>query len=180
MTLGKGPDPSPKPSPDPSPKPSPDPTPEPAPEPNEPEKKVEENAGETPQINEENLSINPVEIDKSFVTQGDEPIIPGSAYNFSNIKTIKGFSAQIKKAAVKNAANERIEVYSLRPMCFNKELISAIDESGKTLVYYFTFEGHLYSVTIPAGTDASAVLNKGPMEGPLYIGKILGTTILVK
>lgn len=168
------------PAPKPTPKPTPAPTPAPTPDSDEVEKHVEEKEEDTPQVNEENLSINPVAIDKSLVTKGDEPIIPGNAYNFSSIKTIAGFSAQIKKSAANNTTAKRLEVYSSKPMCFNKDMISAINESGKTLVYYFTFEGHLYSVTVPAGTRASDVLNKGPMEGPLYIGKILGTTRLIK
>lgn len=152
----------------------------PEPEPNEVDPKAEEKEEESSQVNEENISVNPVVIDKSFVSQGDEPVIPGSAYNFSNIKTMKGFATQVTKIAAKNTAAKSIEVYSSKPMCFNRELLTSINGTGKSFVYYFTHKGHLYSVTVPAGADPSAILNKGQLEGPLYIGKVLGTTRLIK
>ena len=48
------------------------------------------------------------------------------------------------------------------------------------VVYYFVHEGYLYSVTFPKGTNIELILEEGGCSGALYIGKVLGTTKVIK
>ena len=47
-------------------------------------------------------------------------------------------------------------------------------------VYYFTYKGHLYSVTVPAEADVDAIFKNNKYADPLYLGYILGTSKLIK
>lgn len=56
----------------------------------------------------------------------------------------------------------------------------AVSNSKVDVVYMFMHEGHLYKVTIPAGTDVTKIIEKNGYSGPLYIGARLGTSQLIK
>ncbi|MCQ2499010.1 MAG: hypothetical protein MJ133_08495 [Lachnospiraceae bacterium] len=83
-------------------------------------------------------------------------------------------------ASAKYSTYTLVSLYTEKPFCFNKSILNAMKNSNKSFVYYFMYKGHLYSVTIPAGTDASKVLEKNGYTGPFYVGKILGTTKFIK
>ena len=98
-------------------------------------------------------------------------------YNISSVTTIPGFVAAVNKIA--NASPVSVmSVYSSEPMALNAAVISAITNTGKTFVYTFTYKGHIYKVTIPAGAKIST--NGQHFMGPLAVGAQLGTTQIVK
>lgn len=80
----------------------------------------------------------------------------------------------------KNPEAKSVSIFTGKAFTFNKNIVEAINKGGKEVVYYFKHAGHLYSVTVPANVDATKVLEKGGHAGPLYVGKVLGTTRLVK
>lgn len=128
------------------------------------------------------MAVSPVTIDTTQYGKGEESVVPGTSYNLSKFITTKGIVKGIKTAvaAANNNKKDVAEIYTGKPFCFNKEIIKAIQEGNKTVVYYFQYKGHVYSVTIPATVDASKVLEKAGFAGPLYVGQQLGTTKLVK
>jgi len=131
---------------------------------------------------EKTLPISPVTIDTTQFKQADAAIVPGTAYNLSNFTTTSGIVRGINAAvegANKTGANEAT-IYSGNPLCFNNAIIKAINDGKKDIVYYFTYKGHVYSVTVPATVDAKKVLDKAPFAGPFYVGQQLGTTKLIK
>ena len=120
--------------------------------------------------------IRTVSSDKTAVTKEIENKVPADAYNMSSYKTVKGFVTGINKIA-NNQTNNNIKIYTDKPICFSKYILNEIGK--KNIEYYFMYEGHLYCVTIPAGTQPERVLEKNGFAGPLYIGKVLGTTRLI-
>jgi len=131
---------------------------------------------------ENTMPISPVTIDTTQFKQADAAIVPGTAYNLSNFTTTSGIVRGINAAvegANKTGANEAT-IYSGNPLCFNNAIIKAINDGKKDIVYYFTYNGHVYSVTVPATVDAKKVLDKAPFAGPFYVGQQLGTTRLIK
>lgn len=131
---------------------------------------------------EERMAIAPVTIDRTLVNRGDMAVIPGGAYNLSNFVTATGIARGINAAvtASNKAGTNTATIYSGNPMCFNGTIIKAIQNGKKTVVYYFPYKGHIYSVTIPATVQARYVLERSGFAGPFYVGQQLGTTKLVK
>lgn len=131
---------------------------------------------------EEKMAIAPVTIDRTLVNKGDMAVIPGGAYNLSNFVTATGIARGINAAvtASNKAGTNTATIYSGNPMCFNTAIVKAIQNGKKTVVYYFPYKGHIYSVTIPATVEARYVLERSGFAGPFYVGQQLGTTKLVK
>ena len=108
----------------------------------------------------------------------------GATYNLSGITTNKGFAAAINKICenvnIQNADSRRTEkitsvtIYSDRPMNINAEILETIENSGIDFIFIFIHEGKMYKVTIPRG--AVIDFNGHVCEGPLYFGRIFGTT----
>lgn len=108
----------------------------------------------------------------------------GAAYNLSSISTVKGFAAAVKKISeavnAQNADNTRarkvtsVTIYSDTPMSFTADILKTIEDSGIDFIFIFIYEGKMYKVTIPRATKID--FGGHICEGPLFIGKILGTT----
>ena len=101
-----------------------------------------------------------------------------NVYNLNAIRTVKGFTAAVRKIAKANPNAESLVVFSNKPVTFSVETINAIQDSNKEFVYMFYYKGHMYKVTIPAGAEVE--LGGAKYAGPLYIGSLLGTTEIVK
>ncbi|MCQ2549826.1 MAG: hypothetical protein MJ134_07280 [Lachnospiraceae bacterium] len=129
---------------------------------------------------EEALPLAIVETDKNQVAKDDTGIVPDKAYNLSAYVTTKGFVSALNKIAKANAEAKSVSIYTGKAFTFNKGIVEAINKGGKEVVYYFKHAGHIYSVTVPANVDAAKVLEVNGHAGPLYVGKVLGTTSLVK
>lgn len=121
-----------------------------------------------------------VSADKTALSIQTEQLIPSTSFNLSAIKSFRGFTSAVEKSAEANLKSNVVSIYTDKPFCFNMSILRAMKNSNKSFVYYFMYKGHLYSVTIPAGTDASKVLEKNGYAGPFYVGKILGTTKFIK
>lgn len=129
---------------------------------------------------EEALPLAIVETDKNQVAKDDTGIVPDKAYNLSAYVTTKGFVSALNKIVKANAEAKSVSIYTGKAFTFNKGIVEAINKGGKEVVYYFKHAGHIYSVTVPANVDAAKVLEANGHAGPLYVGKVLGTTSLVK
>lgn len=132
---------------------------------------------------EMSMTVSPATTDKTqYDLAGASTVVPDSAYNLSNFITTKGIVKGIKTAiAASNKSNCKIvEIYSGRPFCFNGEILKAMTDGKKDVVYYFTYKRNVYSVTVPTTADASKVLEKSGFTGPLNVGQQLGTTRLLK
>ena len=182
----------------PAPAPSVSKEPSPSPSPVVEEKKAEapaaepapsEPAEETPVVDETKLPVELVAKDTTAVTAAISSVVPGATtYNLSQFKTTKGFALGIDKAVkaeqkknfVAAVPTSQVEIFTGKPQTFGKDCISVLKNSNVAVVYSFMHKGHLYRVTIPAGTDITNLLDKHGFAGPLYIGKALGTTVLVK
>lgn len=101
-----------------------------------------------------------------------------NVYNLNAIRTVKGFTAAVRKIAKANPNAESLVVFSNKPVTFSVETINTIQDSYKEFVYMFYYKGHMYKVTIPAGTEVE--LGGEKYAGPLYIGSLLGTSELVE
>lgn len=128
--------------------------------------------------------VKQVTVDKTALALQTEQLIPTTTFNFTSVKTFKGFVTSIEKASQKTLKADPkakvVSIYTNKPFCFNRNILEAMRKTNQTFVYYFMHKNHLYSVTVPAGTDPSKVLEKNGCAGPLYIGKVLGTTVLIK
>lgn len=144
-----------------------------------------EPAEETPSIEaieaqEVNRPVQLISIDKTQVSNEVSKEVPGKTYNLTSYTTAKGFVAAIEKIVKKNPSEKRVYIYTSKPICFTKAMLSNITKMKVDVVYYFMHKGHLYSVTIPANTDIQKIFGKTNFQGPLYIGKVLGTSRLIK
>lgn len=101
-----------------------------------------------------------------------------TTYNISTITTTQGFVAAVNKVAKASAEAPSVAVYSSKPIAMNATVLDAVAKTGKTFTYTFTYKGHIYKVTIPAGTKVNT--NGQMFMGPLAIGAQLGTTEIIK
>lgn len=124
--------------------------------------------------------VQTISIDKSQVSLEANKELSGKTYNLSSYITAKGFTTAIEKIVKSNPNEKRISIYTSKPICFTKTMLSNITKTKADVVYYFMHKGHLYSVTIPANTDVQKIFGKTSFQGPLYIGKVLGTSRLIK
>lgn len=124
--------------------------------------------------------VQTISIDKSQVSLEANKELSGKTYNLSSYITAKGFTTAIEKIVKSNPNEKRISIYTSKPICFTKTMVSNITKTKADVVYYFMHKGHLYSVTIPANTDIQKIFGKTSFQGPLYIGKVLGTSRLIK
>ena len=155
----------------------PDPDPDPEPQPEQPKAPEEE---PELQLEEENYVPNIVQNDKTQFGKENEGSVPTGAYNFSTYVSPSGFAKGVEKIADKKDAKGNITVYSGKPLTINKELLNTLTAKKVSMTYYFTYKGHLYCVTIPAGVNPARVLDKNGHGGPLYVGWLLGTSRLIK
>jgi len=168
----------------------------------EPSKKVEEPTAptQTPaQVVEKEKRIEVKEIAKVVASVAEVKAAPelSSAYNFSVYTTIPGFSSGLSKIVSQESAkvpattksnNRRkskvatpqVVIYTAKAVTFSTDTAKAVSNSKVDVVYMFMHEGHLYKVTIPAGTDVTKIIEKNGYSGPLYIGARLGTSQLIK
>lgn len=121
----------------------------------------------------------------SFASTAAVNAIPAEAkagndatFNISAVTTTQGFVAAVNKIAKASVAAPAVSVYSSKPIAMNATALSAVAKTGKAFVYTFSYKGHIYKVTIPAG--AKVVTNGQAFVGPLAIGAQLGTTQIVK
>lgn len=151
-----------------------------------PETKSESKGEETqePVVEEVIKDVSQVTVDKTSLALQTEQLIPGTTFNLSSVKTTKGLITSIEKASQKslqgNPKAKTVSIYTNNPFCFNRNILDTMRKTNQTFSYYFMYKNHLYSVTVPAGTDPSKVLEKNGCAGPLYIGRMLGTTRLIK
>ena len=127
---------------------------------------------------------------ESFISEGAVKAIPAEAkevanatagmtsYNLTSIKTVKGFTAAVRKIAKADPETQSVLVYSNKPITFSVETLNAVQDANKEFVYMFKHKGHLYKVTIPAG--AKVDLRGEYYAGPLFIGSVLGTSQIVE
>ncbi len=155
-----------------------DPTPEKHDE-GEPEQKPDFEP-EVVEADETQYTPDVVAIDKTEYEAENDEVVPKETYNFSNYVTARGATAGINKIIDKNPEEKRVSIYSGKPITIDRAFLENIHEKNIDLTYFFMYEGHLYSVTIPANVDATKVLADAPYEGPMYVGKMLGTTRLIK
>lgn len=101
-----------------------------------------------------------------------------TTYNLTSIKTVKGFTAAVRKIAKADPEAQSISVYSNKPITFSVETLNAVQDANKEFVYMFKYKGRLYKVTIPAG--AKVDLRGEYYAGPLFIGSVLGTSQIVE
>ena len=101
-----------------------------------------------------------------------------TTYNISTVTTTRGFVAAVNKIAKDVASNNEVSVYSKESFAFNEDSLNAVASTGKDFVYTFTYKGHLYKITIPAGAKVNT--NGQIFMGPLAIGAQLGTTEILK
>ena len=101
-----------------------------------------------------------------------------TSYNLTSIKTVKGFTAAVRKIAKADPETQSVLVYSNKPITFSVETLNAVQDANKEFVYMFKHKGHLYKVTIPAG--AKVDLRGEYYAGPLFIGSVLGTSQIVE
>lgn len=120
----------------------------------------------------------------SFASEAAVKAIPAevkadnaATLNISAVTTTQGFVATINKVAKATTAPS-MAVYSAKPITMNATALNAVAKTGKTLVYTFTYKGHIYKVTIPAGAQVNT--NGQMFMGPLAIGAQLGTTQVIK
>lgn len=182
------------PTPGPTPGPDPTPTPNPSLKQNYNETSVmtdEQRAEELQRTIEETIAAEealPVTAFTSAEAISGIPVAAkntGATYNLSKITTPQGFAAAITKiaASVKaNATNRNrtvsITVYTEKPMTFCAEILDAIYAADIEFSYVFRYEGKLYKITIPRGVKVD--FGGSRYEGPLYVGKILGTTQVIE
>ncbi len=164
--------------------PTPDPDPAPTPEPKPDENEIAEQR-------ETSLPINIVRDDKTEVKTEDEEEVAPEIYNFSTMTTKKGMiyglekmieisNDKVRTDVLSTKREESVGFYTGSPVTFDKDYLSIFKNSEVDIIYYFRHNGHLYRVTIPKGCDLSNVLEEGGYSGPLYVGKILGTSELIK
>ena len=127
---------------------------------------------------------------ETFISEGSVKAIPAEAkevanatagmttYNLTSIKTVKGFTAAVRKIAKADPETQSVLVYSNKPITFSVETLNAVQDANKEFVYMFKHKGHLYKVTIPAG--AKVDLRGEYYAGPLFIGSVLGTSQIVE
>ena len=127
---------------------------------------------------------------ETFISEGAVKAIPAEAkevanatagmttYNLTSIKTVKGFTAAVRKIAKADSETQSVLVYSNKPITFSVETLNAVQDANKEFVYMFKHKGHLYKVTIPAG--AKVDLRGEYYAGPLFIGSVLGTSQIVE
>lgn len=127
---------------------------------------------------------------ETFISEGAVKAIPAEAkevanatagmttYNLTSIKTVKGFTAAVRKIAKADSEAQSVLVYSNKPITFSVETLNAVQDANKEFVYMFKHKGHLYKVTIPAG--AKVDLRGEYYAGPLFIGSVLGTSQIVE
>ncbi len=110
----------------------------------------------------------------------------GASYNLTKITTTQGFVSAVEKIATnvksQNAANNRnaasVIVYSERPMTFSVDILDAVSAADVDFSYIFRHGGKLYRITIPRGTKVD--LDASKYEGPLFVGRLLGTTQVIE
>lgn len=108
----------------------------------------------------------------------------GAAYNLSKLVTTQGFASAVTKIAANvksqtaNTKGTTVVVYTDRPMTFCAEILDAIYAADINFEYVFRYEGKLYKISIPRGVKVD--LGGSRYEGPLYVGKILGTTKVIE
>ena len=127
---------------------------------------------------------------ETFISEGAVKAIPAEAkevanatagmttYNLTSIKTVKGFTAAVRKIAKADPETQSVLVYSNKPITFSVETLNAVQDANKEFVYMFKYKGRLYKVTIPAG--AKVDLRGEYYAGPLFIGSVLGTSQIVE
>ena len=127
---------------------------------------------------------------ETFISEGAVKAIPAEAkevanatagmttYNLTSIKTVKGFTAAVRKIEKADPETQSVLVYSNKPITFSVETLNAVQDANKEFVYMFKHKGHLYKVTIPAG--AKVDLRGEYYAGPLFIGSVLGTSQIVE
>lgn len=164
------------------PKPTADPTPS------------NNNSQSTPQLtisayeqkekDEETLNVNSFTSSAAIATIPAEVKVSastGSTYNLSNIVTTKGFLSSVDKIVQASPFSATVMIYQQNYMPFNDEILKNIHNTGKDFVYSFKYQGHLYSITIPANANIQGVIDRSDLfVGPLWLGQIFGTTKLIK
>lgn len=162
------------------------------PAPVEAPKKEEPQKVEPVEENDPDIKLEVVSIDKTEVGAVENAEVPGSAFNISSSISNRNLANALKDVVINNntkinaatgttkAAPRTLEFYSGKPMAFNNAILRSLANSKVDVVYYFKYDGHLYSITIPAGTNPDLILGNEPFAGPLYVGKVLCTTRLIK
>lgn len=138
-------------------------------------------SGETIGACEEAISITNFTSNAALAKMPADAKKLGATYNLSGITSIKGFATAISKiceaVSMQNAGNRKVTsvtIYSDRPMNYTAEILKTIEASGIDFIFVFMHNGKMYKVTIPSG--AVIDFSGHVCEGPLYLGRILGTT----
>ena len=109
----------------------------------------------------------------------------GASANLSKITTMQGFSSAVTKLAATAKASitnrngvASVTVYTDKPMTFSTDMLDAIYAADVNFSYAFRYEGKLYMITIPS--EVKVDLGESRYEGPLFVGKLLGTTQVIE
>lgn len=174
---------------------------------NDPEKPSVEPKDETPSMTAEEIAEQRAEAEQKAVEEkiAEEKALPvteftsesavnsmpaaakstGASANLSKITTMQGFSSAVTKLAASAKASitnrngvASVTVYTDRPMTFSTDMLDAIYATDINFEYVFRYEGKLYKITIPRGVKVD--LGESRYEGPLCVGKILGTTQVIE
>ncbi len=109
-----------------------------------------------------------------------EPVV--EVMDVSTIKTGAGYTnAMIKSAEHFEEAKCDVGIVYTGDWTFMNKNIAKVWETCETdIVWVFKHKGRMIRVTIPKGTDISSILDGNGFAGPLYIGKVLGTTEIIE
>lgn len=173
-------EPSPTPGPSPSPTPGPSTSPTPGPNPTPAPTKPASNTEQQEETVEESFEPVVVSNNNIGVNNGISGNMPSNTYNFSGCITPNAAIKGINKIVEKNPAQKNISIYSDKPITLNKEFLDNIRNKNITLTYYFMHQGHFYSITITSNVNSSLIFVNSNYEGPLYVGKVLETSRLIK
>lgn len=109
----------------------------------------------------------------------------GVSADLSTITTMQGFASAVTKISANAKATAKtkgravsVTVYSDEPMTFSKEVLDAISAADVNFSYVFRHEGKIYMITVPRGVNVD--FGGSMYEGPLYVGKILGTSQVIE
>ena len=121
----------------------------------------------------------------SFASEAAINAIPTEAkadnnatFNISAVSTTQGFVSAVNKVANASVNTPSVSVYSSKPIAMNSTSLNAVANLNKDFVYTFSYQGHIYKVTIPAG--AKVDMQGQTFVGPLAIGAQFGTTQIIK
>ncbi len=125
---------------------------------------------------EQNIALSINEELKSTNIPEVNAILTGNTREVSNIITADGFV----KLCNGCPAGQALTLYDMSNKAFNKNMVQAMVNKNVPVNYIFTYNGHVYKITIPVGANVNSLFGSNTFAGPLYIGQVFGTTQIIK